>query len=216
VHRIWLGGDLPWDAREFGESWERHCPGWEIRTWRDWNLPPLANQDAFDAARHPAQKADLARFELLLRFGGVYVDTDVESLKPIEPLLDGIDCFAAAEDRMWIGTAVMGAVPRHPFIARLVERAPRSIAENPGMPPNRQTGPWFVTTQLSKYRTVDKDRHPVVVFPPELFYPYHFSQPERRYEYFPDAIAVHHWSASWAAPVEAQDAALPVDPSESV
>jgi hypothetical protein len=36
-----------------------------------------------------------------------------------------------------------------------------------------------------------------VVFPKELFYPYHFTEPHRRFEYFADALAVHHWSHSW-------------------
>src|SRR5215211_2611228 len=183
-----MGGDLPWAVRQFGDSWERHCPGWEIRTWRDWNLPPLVNQDAFDATTNPAQKADIVRLELLLRFGGVYVDTDFEALKPLEPLLDGIECFAATEDRRWVSTGIMGSAPHHPFITRLVEQVPKSIADQPDGAPNRQTGPWFVTAQLSEYRMIDRDRHPVVVFPPELFYPYHFSEPERRHEYFPDAV----------------------------
>lgn len=197
LHRIWLGGDLPWEAREFGATWARHCPGWEFRTWREWDLPPLTNQDAFDAAIHPAQRSDIARMELLLRYGGVYIDTDFEARKPLEPLLDGIDCFAATEDGTWVSTGIIGAVPDHPFIGRLVDRLPGSIAENPGLPPNRQTGPWFVTAELAEYRLVDEDRHPVTVFPQELFYPYHFTEPDRRHGVFPDAVAVHHWSLSW-------------------
>ena len=66
------------------------------------------------------------------------------------------------------------------------------------MPPNRQTGPYFVTAELEAYACTSVGRqHKVVVFPPEMFYPYHFSEPERRHENFPGAVAVHHWSGSW-------------------
>lgn len=198
VHRVWLGGDVPRDARVFGESWERHCPGWEVRTWRDWDLPPLINQDAFDAATKLAQKADLARFELLLRFGGVYVDTDFEALQPIEAALDGVDCFAASEDRKFVSTGIMGSIAGHPFLAWLVEQVTRSIAARPDEPTNRQSGPYFVTSELQAYRLSNRGRNPVVVFPPNLFYPYHFSEPHRRHDDFPEALAVHHWAGSWA------------------
>jgi mannosyltransferase OCH1-like enzyme len=197
VHRIWLGSDIPRVARRFGESWEHHCPGWEVRTWRDWDLPPLINQRAFDEVTHPSQRADLARLELLWRFGGVYVDTDFEALRPIETVLDGVDCFLASEDRRFVGTAIMGSRPGHPFIGRLVERASASIAAHPGEPPNRQTGPFFVTAELKAYQRTNGRRDGVVVFPVDLFYPYHYSEPERRYDDFPGAVAVHHWTGSW-------------------
>ena len=197
IHRIWLGVDLPQEAKELGDTWVRHCPGWEVRTWRDWDVPPLRNQELFDAADHLAQRADLARLEILLRYGGVYVDTDFEALAPIEPRLADVECFVAREDTRWIGTAIMGSTPDHPFIARLVREAPQSIAEHPGEPPNKQTGPWFVTAQLKAYRKASRGRAPVTVFPPALFYPYHFSEPERRDDHFPDALAVHHWSGTW-------------------
>ena len=197
IHRIWLGGDLPASVLRYGESWARHLPDWELRTWRDWDLPPLANQEEFDRATSPAQQADLARLEIIHRYGGVYIDTDFEALGSIEPLLEGVSCFVAREDDTFVGTAIIGAEPGHPFIGRLLREAPRSIAEHPDEPPNKQTGPYFVTAELRRYAAADDGRHPVVVFPPERFYPYHFSEPERRDDTFPDAVAVHHWSGSW-------------------
>jgi hypothetical protein len=48
----------------------------------------------------------------------------------------------------------------------------------------------------------------VTVFPPELFYPYLWSEPERRGERFDHAYAVHHWAMSWkdATPLPAREA----------
>lgn len=196
IHRIWLDEPMPSDVARFGKAWQELHPGWVVRTWRDWDLPALRHQRWFDASTSPAQRADIARLELLQRHGGVYVDTDFEPLKRIDDLISEVRCFLASEDGRWVATGIMGAVPGHPFISDLVDGIPGSILENPGAPPNRQTGPKYVSQRHARYAVAGSE-DPVVIFPPSLFYPYHFSEPERRFESFPDAYAVHHWSDSW-------------------
>ena len=48
----------------------------------------LRNRDAYLAAPNFGQKADILRYELLERYGGVYVDVDMECLQSLDPLLD--------------------------------------------------------------------------------------------------------------------------------
>jgi mannosyltransferase OCH1-like enzyme len=196
IHRIWLGGAMPAEVAAYGAAWRDLHPGWTVHTWRDWDMPALRHQHWFDAARSPAQQADIARLELLHRFGGVYVDADFEPRRPIGGLIAATRCFAATEDGRWISTGIMGAVPGHPFIVDLIDNLPASIAAQAGAPPNRQTGPMYVTERYYAYADRD-DAEPVPVFPPALFYPYHFSEPERRSAEFPDAYAVHHWAHTW-------------------
>eukprot|EP01147_Barroeca_monosierra_P005297 gene5297-7069_t len=63
-------------------SWIQHHPGWEVKIWTQSDLEKLnlRLQPLIDATTTAAQKSDLARIELLARFGGVYVDTDLEYL----------------------------------------------------------------------------------------------------------------------------------------
>lgn len=195
-HRIWLGSELPADVERFGRAWTEVNPGWTVHTWREWDLPALRHQTFFDHAPSFAGKADIARLELLYRFGGVYVDTDEEPLRPIEELISEVDCFIATEDGKWLATGVVGATPRHPFIGMLLDGIPASILTNPGSLPNVQTGPKYVTRRWHEYQA--GDHPPIAVFPAALFYPYHFSEPERAAGPFPDAYAVHHWAKSWS------------------
>lgn len=198
-HRIWLGPKpLPAEFAAFGESWRRLHPDWEMRLWTDANLPPLANQALFDSAPSFAAKADILRYELLLRFGGVYVDTDFECLKNIEPLLDGVECFVAQQKDLdadfgkfcYVNNALMGAVPGHPLFRDLVESLPQHMASlPPDIPASYLTGPHFLTTLLQA--------HPEVkIFSSKFFYPYTATERWRRHEKFPDAYAVHHWTLS--------------------
>jgi mannosyltransferase OCH1-like enzyme len=196
IHRVWFGTDLPPDAIDFGIDWERLHPKWTVVCWREWTLPALRNQAAVDRSESPAQRADVVRFELLRRWGGVYVDTDLEPLRPLDDLLGDVGCAVAREDEQWIGTAFVAATPGHPFVERISDRVGRRVSDADGsIPPNVLTGPQFVTAELRRW--LDEGGDAVAVFPSELFYPYHFSEPHRRDETFPDAYAAHHWAGSW-------------------
>ena len=192
LHRIWLGGPVPEAFAAYEAGWREHHPGWELRTWNEDTLPPLRNQEAFDAATSMAMKADLARYELLLDQGGVYLDCDMECRRNLEPLLDGVRAFAAREDEHLVNVAILGAVPGHPLFAAAVREAPRRITALPGAPTNEQTGPLMLTSLIDR---LDTD---AVVFGPERFYPYHFTEPERAGEDFPEAYAIHRWAHSWS------------------
>jgi FkbM family methyltransferase len=195
LHRVWLGGPLPDEYEQFGRGWQRHHPAWELKLWTEDTLPPLRNQELFDAATTGAGKADIARYELLARFGGVYVDCDFECLRPIDELLEDVEGFAAFEDDEWVAIGIMGCTRGHPFFDAVVEQLPRSIAARAGQPVNEQTGPRFFTP-LAVAHAQDDPRFRL--FEPSLFYPYLYDEPERRHETFPDAFAAHHWSYSWA------------------
>ena len=158
--------------------------------WREADLRWLTNQDLFDHARditeHTGQfRADVARYEILHRYGGVYVDCDMRCQKPIDELCD-VPVWAAWEkDGWWVNNAIMGARPGHPLFAELIEALPANVAANVGSRPNVLSGPQFVTPIVAK--------HDVVIHPSAMFYPYRWDELERDGEEFPDAYAVHHW-----------------------
>src|SRR3954452_17313832 len=194
-HRLWLGdAPMPAEYEQFGETWAYHHPEWEMRLWRAEDLPPLRNQHLFDAADSFTQKSDIARYEILLRFGGVYVDTDFECLHPFDALLGGVEAFIGTEDGAHLSIGLMGAVPGHALFEAIVDALPASLAARPNAPTNHTTGPHLVTRIVAADSGLQER---VRVFEPELFYPYLYNETYRRDEAFPDAYAVHHWAGSW-------------------
>ena len=95
-HQIWVGSNpFPEEYEALQESWRTHNPDWELRFWRDDNLPEgLTRPEVYDTSRTPWERADLLRLEVVKLYGGVHVDADFECLRPIDPLLeDSIEFF---------------------------------------------------------------------------------------------------------------------------
>jgi hypothetical protein len=185
LHRIWLGdAPLPAEYREYGESWQRHHPEWEVHLWTDDTAP---HPPGASRARTHAERSDLIRYNLIHRFGGVYVDTDIECLRPIDDLLTDVQAFAAYESPGVVCSAVLGAVPGHPAFAQLSEFSAMTVGT--GIV-GHATGPTFVTHVFDR-------RDDVVLFEPERFYPYHWDQQPEFDRDRPGVYAVHHWAKSW-------------------
>lgn len=87
LHFIWFGSDLPEEFREYIDTWKHHHPDYKVMVWDEHNLPKLQNQTLFDKAKTHAERSDIARLEILQRYGGIYIDTDYECHRNIEPII---------------------------------------------------------------------------------------------------------------------------------
>lgn len=186
---------MPEVLQEFGETWRLQHPGWRHYLWTERNMPTLKNQTLYDHAEDIAPKfvgqlrSDIARYEILHQYGGVYVDADFEALKPLDTLIEGVEAFAAWEvSNKWVNNAILGCEPGNAIMAECIKRIPQRIASRIGQRPNRLTGPHLLTAVY-----FDNPPNSLTVFPKHLFYPYLYNELDRINESFPDAYAVHHW-----------------------
>ena len=171
------------------ESWRRLHPDWDHRLWTGFD--DLENQGLFDRAEsitpHVGQlRSDLARYEILYRHGGVYVDCDMEALRPIDDLCD-VQAFAGWERQgKWVNNAIIGAVPGHPLLRALIDLAPQSIRRHRGERPNKMTGPGLLTPLARR-------RSNIVIHDEAVFYPYGWGELDRIGGDYGDACTAHHW-----------------------
>lgn len=170
-----------------------------MRTW------PRADRESFPETydvlpqcASPAQRADLMRLEILWREGGIYVDTDCEPVRSLEPLR-AHECFFGSEDGIHYSTGVIGAVAGHPAIRAYLDGVLDGGRVGSGLPPNEATGPVFATEVLA-------GRPDVTLLPPECFYPEPFADSTRRFRRSrrrlsgPSTYVVHRWAHSWREP----------------
>lgn len=100
IHYIWLGKNpLPKIAQKCIESWQKFCPGFEIKRWDESNLDINKYQFTKDAyaSKKYAFVSDVFRTEILYNEGGIYFDIDVELINPLDKVLQNVDCVMGFE-----------------------------------------------------------------------------------------------------------------------
>lgn len=90
IHYCWFGrAPLPPLALRCIASWRKFLPDYEIREWTEDNFN--VNQTDYTREAYAAGKyafvSDYARFFLLYKYGGIYFDTDVEVIRPLDEIL---------------------------------------------------------------------------------------------------------------------------------
>ncbi|MBO6241861.1 MAG: hypothetical protein J6O61_13630 [Butyrivibrio sp.] len=150
IHAIWFSGDpMPELYLRCLESWKKYAPDCEIKIWNMETYKPdrcLFFEQAIEQ-KNWAFASDYARADLLYRYGGIYMDLDVEMLRPIDDLLYN-DAYMSFEslDRIECGSG-MGARPGHPVIKEICE----SYEERPYL---KADGTWDNSTCPVRYTQV--------------------------------------------------------------
>jgi hypothetical protein len=194
IHWYWTGGPMPDWQWAIVRMWQVMHPDFEVRGWTDDTIPTLRNQDLFDDPARFSPKsnvgqyrANLLRYELLLDYGGVWVDTDLEPRRHIGPLVEQ-GAFAAWETQdQWINNALLGFPAGHAAMQTIVDGLRDSVLSKRHLRSNHQSGARYITPIL-------RDRDDVTVLPQSQVYPYRYDELHRKDEDFPDAWMVHRWA----------------------
>lgn len=123
IHYCWFGGKpLPDDVKKYIATWEKYCPDYAIKQWNENNFDVTENQYCQEAykAKKWAFVSDYARLKVLYKYGGIYMDTDVEVVKNLDPLLQ-YRAFSGFESDRAIPTGTMGSVKGNEWIKVLLQ-----------------------------------------------------------------------------------------------
>lgn len=159
--------------------------------WRDHNVPPLINQDEYDQASSPVEKADILRLEIIMLCGGLYIDTDFECLKPIDPLFEGKERLFFKESAERVCNGIFAACPGDPVVTSLVKGLAKRKETHGHEKLDKRYGPGYITQVVGLSNATD----------PKYAFPYGLNEKHRKNEDFkttsPEAYAAHHWAGSW-------------------
>lgn len=204
IHYCWFGcNPKPKLVKKCIRSWKKYCPDYQIIEWNEKNFDvsscPLYVQQAYEAKKW-AFVSDYARLKIIYDNGGVYLDTDVELLKSLDPFLL-CDGYFGFHDKTWIATGLgFGAVKGALVLLEMMqnyERAPfiKANGSKDMLPcPNRDT-PVFIKRGLLQNDSLQTLEGNIIVYPTEYFDPYDYKAGSVRKT--SNTVSMHHYSASW-------------------
>jgi mannosyltransferase OCH1-like enzyme len=201
IHYCWFGKGPKSDLnKRCLDSWQSLMPDYQIKEWNE-TTTPLDNEYSHRAYSKGlwAKLSNLVRFQALYTEGGIYLDTDVEAVKSLTPLLRQ-KCFVGfqveAEQTDWVNTAVLGAERGHQFLKRSLDLTQELFAA---------TGKFYrspmMTTRILKEMGLQQygfqEIEDVTIYPLEYFYPFPWTG-----KLSPDCVkkntyCIHHWEGTW-------------------
>lgn len=218
IHYCWFGGN-PFSEKEEMciSSWKKYCPDYEIKRWDETN---------FDVMQHPFTKnafekkkwaflSDFARLQIIYRYGGIYMDTDVELIKPLDDLLQ-LKAFIGRECENFTMNPGLcfGAEAQTPIIGDFLDVYERQDFGCEGERTRYEIIPipLVITEYLRKrepgFVVADKEQEffdlhifPVEYFCPQNCYTGKTQITERTY-------SIHHFVSSWKSDEEKKSFAL--------
>lgn len=204
IHYCWFGGNpLPDLAIKCMESWRKYCPTYEIIRWDESNCDMEANlfvQQAYKEKKW-AFVSDYFRLKVIEEQGGIYLDTDVELLKPLDDLLtlDGYMGFELSKKSNNIGSGLgFGAIAQHPIIIKLRESYENITFIKPDgnldLTPCPQRDTMVLIAQGLKQNDREQTIKNMTFFPSDYFSPIGYAGEKN---FSARTYSIHHFHASW-------------------
>ena len=205
IHYCWFGrGELTQLARKCIASWRQIFPDYEIKEWNednfDVNIIPYT-ADAYKAGKY-AFVSDYARFWVLYHFGGVYFDTDVEVIRPMDDVLDRgpFMGFEQLSPRLSVAPGLgLAAKPGMSLYKALLDQ----FEQMPFLTENGSLNPYTMipmVTDLLKDRgltgngTIEQIEG-ITIYPPDWFNP--FDDATGRLRKTENTRTIHWFAKSW-------------------
>lgn len=206
IHYCWFGGKpLPELAQKCIESWKKNCPGYEIKRWDETNFDINCCDYVREAyeAKMWAFVSDYARFKILYENGGVYFDTDVELIKPIDDIIAkgsfmGLEKSNKAYTAPGLGLAVNAGLGLAKEVLDSYHNSHFEKDENGSY----ETVVTRVTNIILKHGDINRDKITeiagITIYPPEYFCPLNYYTGEMNIT--ENTRSIHHYMASWVIP----------------
>lgn len=228
IHQIWSGVDepLPGHFARMSETWKYDYPDWEYIFW------DAAKMNSFIQSYYPqywetynnfqfnVQRWDVIRYLILHKMGGMYVDFDYESLKPIDELLLNKQCCFSQEPqshcrlagRSYIfNNSLMASVPDSTFMGKIIDKVfskeMQKLLVRAGT--NKElvfqtTGQWMLIDLYESLKNEEKEN--VYLIPASCVSPFDVPQAKMARKGYRDssleecikaAYAIHYYFGAW-------------------
>jgi inositol phosphorylceramide mannosyltransferase catalytic subunit len=165
IHFIWIGEKkIP----DWINTWIEKNPNFKYKIWNEEEINKfkLENRHQYDKyykSGNYSGASNIVRYELLNRFGGVYIDADTECLKPINNKWLNYDFVGCKSPNVnVIATSILFSKPNNPILKEIIKQ----IKIKKKLEPSYKNTGSFVLTPIIK-----EDKGNNLILESEIFYP---------------------------------------------
>jgi hypothetical protein len=202
IHYCWFGSNaIPELELRCIETWSKFLPDYKIMFWNEKTFDIESNiftKQAYEN-KYYAFVSDFVRAYALNKFGGVYLDTDLEILFDFSHLLEGKKAVLGFENSTHVGTALMAFVPNHKIVSEffkyyenatfLTSNGKLKITANPSILAD------ILKTTEFQFNGKEQEFDNIHVYKRDVFFPKLISDTEFRTS--KDTLTIHHFTGSW-------------------
>ena len=221
IHQIYnMSGkdaEIRQDYCAYRDTWLKNHTHWEYRYWDHLSARKLIEEDyawflpVYDQYPHFIQRCDAVRYFILHRFGGLYVDMDIENLKPVDELFVNCDLALFKAVKGYANSA-MASARGHPLWEAVFKELPLRVENKPqgvtGKPERSDsfhicysTGPILLSdcVEAGGFDQFEATRvHPTYIFEP--LSPMEVDGEIIQTNDTSRSYAIHHMSMHWLSP----------------
>ena len=198
IHYCWFGRNpKPKLAEKCIASWKKYCPDYEIIEWNEENFDVNINnytKSAYEQKKY-AFLTDYTRLLILYEHGGIYFDTDVELIKPIDDLLENKSYFGF-ENKKYVNTGLGFGAEKENSIVQLMKEEYNDLVNKSNSfvscPILNTNALVRAGLQLSGKQQILEEG---IVYPIDFFNPY--DDPTGRLNITENTYSIHWYSKSW-------------------
>ncbi len=202
IHYMWLGGkEIPQNLQKCIDSWKKYCPDYKIVRWDETNYDMNKNpymRQAYGSGAY-GFVPDYARLDILYNYGGIYMDTDVELIRPLDELLYQ-EAFCGVEKWQVLNLGgCSGAIPKHKAIKKILEyRKDINFIDSNGEK-NLNTCGFYDTRAMFdcgyKINGQNQKVFGMNIYTYDYFHPYDYMS--RRIDLTDNTFSIHHFNGGW-------------------
>ncbi|MGL4307999.1 MAG: glycosyltransferase [Cetobacterium sp.] len=206
IHYIWLGKGIKPNLMDICvNSWYEKLSDYEIIEWTEENLNFYEEIEKNEFLKECHRRklwaflSDYFRIKILYDHGGIYLDGDMEILKSLDGFLDR-KFFLGYESLNQVSAGIIGSEPGHEILKEMLDFYKNRILKEKGY-----TIPDILQRILIEKHGL-KNTHGnslldlsegITIYPPEYFYPYHYTEEFKRSCIKKDTYGIHWWGKSW-------------------
>ena len=211
IHIIWIGPKNPplWCIDSWRINYINKYPDWKLILWNEEEINKLdmINRDIYDFEPTLRGKSDIARYEILYQYGGIFLDADSYWIEKPNSNLDILlekskdkEFFCAREplNKQFFANGVFGCSKQNDIVFEIINHLNKTyFIEKQKHQENHAI--WLVTGPVPFTSIVNKNINKIIIFPTHYFLPEVYKENNRRIELnkmkelFPDSFMYQYW-----------------------